>query len=54
VARRGAAGHTGGPASTRVTMLALFHSVGWRESLLIVAIASVFLGLKLRKALYKR
>lgn len=36
------------------TMLAFLQDVGWRESLVLVIVTAVFLGLRARKALYKR
>ncbi len=35
-------------------MLAFLQDVGWRESLVIVIVTAVFVGLRARKALYKR
>ena len=35
-------------------MLALLQDVGWRESLVIVIVTAIFVGLRARKAIYKR
>jgi len=35
-------------------MLAFLQDVGWRESLVIVIATAIFVGLRARKAIYKR
>lgn len=35
-------------------MLAFFQNLGWRESMILVIVGAVFIGLRLRRALYKR
>jgi hypothetical protein len=35
-------------------MLSFLQNLGWRESMILVIVVAVFVGLRLRRALYKR